>query len=515
MTFHEPFSNPQESESETNCLTCINPIRKPRAMNRWSLAPRDHETREKQDLDREFAAKMNSLSLVDREIVLEELHGVKSAKRSTTSSFSSISANPRNSKKYHQSETTSSSESSAESMHPLIDAMQNLQKHLVDMKRGTAYERVEIENPAYVSNIDFRLMFLRANSFDVKATATQMIRHLDLKQSLFGKEKLTKDITLNDLDGDDRNFLEQGSLQVLPCDSAGREIFLCFKGLGAPKSLESELRVMFYIVMTMCETEEKQKKGGVKILYLVEDFKAKSNENFPKHGELFMATPMDWKGIHVCNDDYKQYLLLSTVMHLMPPKQSAKFRVHFGSHTECLYNLRSYGIGNGIIPINPKDNSPVFHHHKVWLNDRVIRDNEKEMKRLGKKSQPAEVASLAHDRASPDTQAKSLSDSSMTDAIVEIQPRPQDMLFGKEYKFHPGNARLHAIVVQHELEYDDIEGKKDKIAFVGRIVHDIQATGTRFLIFDEATKQWKLVPIKEARNKISKAIRNRRRTRES
>mmetsp|Transcript_10382 Transcript_10382/g.25100 ORF Transcript_10382/g.25100 Transcript_10382/m.25100 type:complete len:95 (+) Transcript_10382:163-447(+) len=93
-------------------------------------------TREQQNLDKEFAAKINSLSLEDREIILEELHGVETKRNSTTSSFSYISGST-NSRRNHPTET-SSNMSSSESMHSLIDAMQNLQKHLVDMKEGTA-----------------------------------------------------------------------------------------------------------------------------------------------------------------------------------------------------------------------------------------------------------------------------------------------------------------------------------------------------------------------------------------
>ncbi|KAL3940117.1 MAG: hypothetical protein SGBAC_005278 [Bacillariaceae sp.] len=500
MTFLDTFCNPQEFESETTCLTSIDP-RKQR-MNRWST------TTEAQKLDKELAAKMTSLSMEDREMILEELHGVETKKRSNVSSYSYNNDSTNN--KNHENETNRKVSYTSESMHSLIDAMQNLQKHLVAMKEGTAYQQAQNDNSAYVSNIDFRLMFLRANSFDVKASAEQMIRYFEQKQLLFGKDKLTKDITINDLDSDDKDFLKQGSMQVLPNDTAGRQVNINLKGLGTPKSWQSELRVMFYIVMTMCDTEEKQKKGAVKVLYLVGDYRDQSKENhFQKHHHLFMAIPVNWKGIHVCNDDYKQYLLLSTVVRLAPPKKAANVRIHYGSHTECIYSMQSYGIMEGTIPLSALDYSPFFHHHQIWLHDRVVLDNKKDIKRLDKSVPKIERAS------SPSSQsfATGLSDFSMTDASDKILPRPGDMLFGKEYKLHPGNVQLRDIVTQHELEYDRIEGKKQKIDFVAHIVQEIQASGTRFLTFDEPTKKWKLVPITQARNKISKAIRNRRRTR--
>lgn len=421
MTFLATCCNPQESVLETTCLTSIDP-RKQRT-NPWSTKT------EAQNLDKELAAKMTSLSMEDREMILEELHGVTTKKSSTVSSYRYNNDSTNN--KNHQNETNRNT-SSSESMNSLIDATQNLQKHLVDMKEGTAYQQAQNDNSAYVSNIDFRLMFLRANCFDVKASAEQMIRYFEMKQLLFGNDKLTKDITINDLDADDKDFLKQGSMQVLPNDTAGRQGFSNLRGLGTPKSWQSELRVMFYMVMTLCETEEKQKKGAILVLYLVGDYKDKSKENtFPKHHDLFAATPVDWKGIHICNDDYKQYLLLSTVVHLIPPKQSAKMRIHYGSHTECLYVLQSYGIMDGTIPLSPVDHSPLFHQHQIWLHDRVVLDNKKEMKRLGKTVKKIECASSASSKSF----TKALSDFSMTDASDKILPRPRDILFGKDSSF--------------------------------------------------------------------------------
>eukprot|EP00526_Cylindrotheca_closterium_P026840 CAMPEP_0113629714 /NCGR_PEP_ID=MMETSP0017_2-20120614/15428_1 /TAXON_ID=2856 /ORGANISM="Cylindrotheca closterium" /LENGTH=51 /DNA_ID=CAMNT_0000540129 /DNA_START=15 /DNA_END=167 /DNA_ORIENTATION=+ /assembly_acc=CAM_ASM_000147 len=46
-------------------------------------------------------------------------------------------------------------------------------------------------------------MFLRGNRYDTKAAANQMLKFFETKQDLFGTEKLTKDITIEDLDEDD------------------------------------------------------------------------------------------------------------------------------------------------------------------------------------------------------------------------------------------------------------------------------------------------------------------------
>lgn len=121
----------------------------------------------------------------------------------------------------------------------------------------------------------------------------------------------------------------------------------------------------------------------------------------------------------------------------MPPKHSAKIRVHHGTHTECLYALRSYGIADGVIPISLSNNSLLLHHHKMWLDARIARDNEKEMNRLGKPGKNEvdpvtrnPVASLPSNTAI--SRMEELSNSSTTDAGCEIQPRQIDILFGKD-----------------------------------------------------------------------------------
>src|SRR6056300_816179 len=86
----------------------------------------------------------------------------------------------------------------------LNDSFEALNYHLDTVKSGTAYEIAESQNVLYVSDNGFRLMFLRGNRFDAKAAAEQMIRFFQMKRNLFGVEKLAKDITMNDLDEDDR-----------------------------------------------------------------------------------------------------------------------------------------------------------------------------------------------------------------------------------------------------------------------------------------------------------------------
>ena len=88
-----------------------------------------------------------------------------------------------------------------------------------------AYMQAEAQNMQYVTCDKLRLKFLRAEMFDARLAAGRMVRFFDEKKNLFGPDKLTKDIKLEDLDKDDRKFLESGIGQILPQrDRSGRHV---------------------------------------------------------------------------------------------------------------------------------------------------------------------------------------------------------------------------------------------------------------------------------------------------
>ena len=55
----------------------------------------------------------------------------------------------------------------------------------------------------YVEDRAFRLMFLRAESYDVSAACNRLMNFLEFKLTLFGQEKLTEEITLEDFGQED------------------------------------------------------------------------------------------------------------------------------------------------------------------------------------------------------------------------------------------------------------------------------------------------------------------------
>ncbi len=94
-------------------------------------------------------------------------------------------------------------------------------------------ELQEVDGPyrlAVEQNVDWveqqKIKFLRAEDFDATLAAARMVRYFALKESLFGKKSLGRDIQLEDLNEDDIESLTAGGVQILSDpDHAGRLIF--------------------------------------------------------------------------------------------------------------------------------------------------------------------------------------------------------------------------------------------------------------------------------------------------
>jgi hypothetical protein len=155
-----------------------------------------------------LAKEMNQLSVDEREKVLEDVHGI-----------------PR----------------VVDEPQEFIEAcLALLESELTNISNKAAYDLASSMSKEYTSSKRLRLMFLRAESFDPPKAASRMVRFFDEKYELFGGDKLTKDITLADLDPDDISTIENGLIQVLPSkDCAGRKVICQFPKLRVNRTTQN------------------------------------------------------------------------------------------------------------------------------------------------------------------------------------------------------------------------------------------------------------------------------------
>jgi hypothetical protein len=164
------------------------------------------------ETDAFFARELNKLSIKERDEVLQDVHGVSDV----------MSEDPTFVRQF------------------LKDLDLELAKIPDADKAG--YLQAKQQNPEYVRDEEFLLMFLRADSFDVRNAATRLLSFFQAKLELFGPDKLGKDITLDDLSQDDIECLESGYCQVLPGrDRAGRAIFTLLPQIRKFRCIENKV----------------------------------------------------------------------------------------------------------------------------------------------------------------------------------------------------------------------------------------------------------------------------------
>ncbi|CAJ1965665.1 unnamed protein product [Cylindrotheca closterium] len=504
--------------------------------------PSHNVDKEKDNLDQYLASTMKGLSVQERETALEELNGIVDNKLEATMEVPAV----------------------------LDQKLIEMDQHLQRIKGNSIYETAESMNPQYVQNRKFRIMFLRGKRYDPKEAAEQMLDFFESKLMLFGKEKLCKDITLDDMDEEDRLSIRKGGVQLLQRDVGGRMICSNMRGAVKHKSIINELRTKYYTFMSMVESEETQKKGAIAVLYVVGDYYKDKNggSGLAKLGNLVKSLPIHWAGFHFCCGDLVQFVMIRALVLTFPKHLAAKFRCHKGHHLECMYGMRTYGIPASCLPIpdTGENKPPLMYQHMIWYQNRERIDREKDGKvqlcpssaQKQKSTGPVSTAAIiphddddfslddnpsmeadnGHQQRGAGLQLDAPSRGDNTGSLPQvvppgpqtpihesislaataaaantvITPRRSDVLFGPKYKHHPGTVNLQELAAQQSPIFESISHRADKTEFVGSLVQHLKASGIRFLEMNKGTNSWIEVDDKFARNKVAKIFRNKRRT---
>lgn len=423
-------------------------------LNNWSFSQQQiignraaatDETKVKQEVDALLSEAMNNLTFDEREKHQEVLHGIDDL---------------------------------VEEADLVQNALVELENTILRIKPGSVYEAAERMNPNYVRAKDFRIMFLRSTRYDVKATAEKILNFFEVKQALFGLEKLTKDITIEDLDDDDLGCLRSGWFQFSGKDRAGRTVLLQLPGVPTCGTTINELRQKYFMLMELLRDEDVQLRGVLFLTYVVGERDTSNGAGVREHRELGEALPLHIAAMHFCCSDLSQYILCKIGIRLMRPELTSRLRIHFGSPLECQYILSTFGITHENLPL-------LFHapqkinmeHHMNWCRSYGVKPNS---------------GTIQH----PST----------------IEPTANDVLYvGGNRSKNSGNELLRNLVVKWCTTYDS--GTNDtKRMVVNTIIDNIHETGGRFLIqSEEADPVWLIVAKEEVRLRITQAFRNYRR----
>lgn len=395
------------------------------------------------DTEALFAAELARLSMQERDEMLQDIHGVSDVQKEDPAFVQRC-------------------------FDDLDEAMA-----LIPVMDKLAYLQAKDLDESYTCNEDFLLMFLRANSFNIKSSASRIVSFFETKLTLFGPERLAKDITYDDLDEDDMQCLESGYAQILSGrDRAGRAIFCLLPMIRRYRTLRNRLRAAYLVVMHALRDIETQRNGMVGLAYNVGAGYTQDREAVWRMAKLVGDLPTKFKGVHYCYDNENVKMLFALAMFVWERQTRIRCRIHCGSDMECVYNLMTFGIPAEVLPITPSGDFKLEMHQEYCRRLRKFAEVRDNVKRV-------------------------------------IIPGIHDVLLGrgKPLQKHAGNLRYHHIIESYHSVYEKAQ-KLEKTNLSKLIVQKMKDGGGRFLKQDDVG--WIEIDDEAARYKVSHTFRNHR-----
>eukprot|EP00980_Cylindrotheca_fusiformis_P029140 scaffold22737_cov120-Cylindrotheca_fusiformis.AAC.3 len=419
-------------------------------------------------VDKILAADLERLSLKEREKVYEDVHGVSDAIQETPELIASC--------------------------------MEQMDHQIGLIQDKDAYEQAKLQSFDCVTNGKLRLAFLRSTSFNPESAALQLVQYFRKKLDIFGPEKLTRSsITLEDIGVAATRMSELGRLQILPNrDSNGRAVVVSRASFMDPALADCDdlsmvrwtapqtvsgcdrcvtIKAFWYIMSALSEDEETQKKG---FIFVWNRIGISGRHEYFRRAlalgilEIFQVLPIRMACLHYCYNSSSPVLavLASAAKSII----RVRVRTHRGSHTECLYELGSFGIPVQEFPF-AEDGCIQLANQIQWLERRRKKETY-----LSKHPQIIGAVDL---------------------------PSKHDVLLGRGKHRHPGNRLLHELVESYYDQYNHLprEGRSNLAHQLVAVVHGYSG---RFLKFDNESGMWVEVSSVEAREKVTHRFRHSR-----
>ena len=425
------------------------------------------------ELGIEFITELNKLSIEERDEVTCDVHGINA-----------VSEDPE---LFLISKCVESFESEIT---------------LIPTSEKEAYSIALEQNPKYVMDKNFLLMFLRADQFDTKAAAARFVAFFQVKLELFGRDKLGRDIRVDDLDEDDIACLESGYAQVLNArDRADRAIFMLMPMIKKFKTMENRVRAsdfttdeeqnsslivhcLFFLfhtkqrraiymaLMFALKDVDTQKHGIVGIAYNVGGGKSRNRQAIMRNAQLVSALPLKFSAVHYCFDEENVRGIFYLAMYVFQKAARIRCRFHLGTDMEIIYTLMTFGIPNEALPVAFNGSFRLGAHRDYIRRMRKADEIDDDVDRI-------------------------------------IVPGKYDVLLGrgKPLQKYSGNLNYHYIIEGYHDRYEQA-AKGVKAELAKEIVTKIKNQGGRFLKQDEAG--WAAISDETARSKVSHTFRNHR-----
>jgi hypothetical protein len=258
--------------------------------------------------------EMLKLSIEDRNISQEEIHGVHCAAREESPAF-------------------------------LQESLRQLDLELkgenlpMDQKRAYLKSQELFANqnkPTYVNSDDFRLRFLRCELFDVPTAALRLTKYLALTSQLFGEFALQRPIRISDFSKVELREFRKGRYQFLPyrdrAGARGRRILSVFPDEDWEKmSTVSRTKIWLYLTYVAGEDIETQKHGIVVLVWFDAAWEHISKRPLVSaQTSRVLALGVRVSSAHLCTPDTPLYRFRRSIMVMRLGKEKSRVKIHLG-----------------------------------------------------------------------------------------------------------------------------------------------------------------------------------------
>lgn len=447
-------------------------------------------------VDRLLSDELNQLSLLHRERVLEEIHGINTNCDQRTRG---------------QPEDDVLKEYQAELDRIYFSELAKSEKNNSEFKYP-AYKIAREEGSELIQDRDFMMTFFGQGEGNdcPKKGAVRMLNYLELVREIYDVDDvLFRPICLADFDqalGSKDFMYENGPLQVLPVrDPSGRRVFVHLRDFG-PSSCLGKVRsqVGMYFAQTILEDRD----GAVFVIFLHQAHNNVYNtEEFKIVNRLLLTIPPKFSAVHICCPDGRLYdIARAAVTLLLGKKNRERLRFHIGSYQECKYALRPFGIPDARLPIDldfqgskaQRRQYEYLRNHQRWLRIREAKENIV-FTAIGRDANGMIIDPDMRDKSIGESFAGVMAAVRHTRSKFIECPRHEDCLFGKgrPAMYHPGNVAMRRLIEEKidRFQAMDIRKKSDVVwevvteikNFTGRFLREENDHAGAFVIADDET----------------------------
>ena len=444
-------------------------------------------------MNKVWAKELFEMDAVERESVLNEMHGIKS-KRTIEETAESIN------------EAVVTFRSFLETN---IDKELDNRDSIVPPVTKDPYRRAVYElNSDYITSKAFLIKFLRACHYDFEGAALRYFRYLDLLHLLFGDKSLMRPLEMGDLTKREIRYLRKGQMQLFPSrDRAGRRIY-AFSGCDdVDFNIREKYRVNIYLIDVLSDDVPTQKLGAVsvnapRVRYDIGDNpfnfegmtlrsgkqdllggKCTEPQFFRKINE---AVPIRLSGIHYFAPNTIIYDIGRTMILSLLGKDHRKIvRFHAGSQLECEYSLRSFGVPHEEMTITEGNNVKNKNVQKFMNARRSI-----EMFRQKQRERQENMKQQSKSEKDASSSANNSYDDLEACPGIEC-PERNCVVFGdKSLNSLPANVEFRELLKLMEREREEaVNGSNGKPMpikqFIEIIIEKARSYNLRFLVFDK------------------------------